>query len=97
MTEEHDLEFSIIYECISTLEREAKYWSRINLRSEILKPSVAMAKRLIAEEVYKLAAAAATRIQQKSATENLWWSYRALIMEIKANERRREGATPTNP
>lgn len=89
MASDRSLEKTIIYECIGALERETKYWSRINVKGIILNENVALAKTLIAEEIYKLAGAAATKIQQRMATEELLWSYREVQLEIASHEERR--------
>lgn len=89
MSSEKSFEISLIYECIGALDRETKYWSCLGIKGTILGEHVGVAKRLISEEIYKLAAADVTSIQQRMATEELLWSYRELQLEIAAHEERR--------
>lgn len=89
MSDLRSYDFELVYQCIESIDRETKYWSRINLKNLTLTQFVVQVKKEIAEGMFQLASAAILRMDNRSTQHDLMWAYRALHAEIEAHEQRR--------
>lgn len=87
MAEKRTLDEEVVNQCCDFFAREHAHWTRLNVKKISITEEEFQAKKEIIEAVFRVAAAAVTRINQQMWTETLKFSHRGLEMEMQLYRR----------
>lgn len=78
METRRDFHEVVIRECLEHFERDKKYWNRMIFRGTRMSGRQLLAKEVIIETVFDVAASAALKTTNAGMRELLMWDYREL-------------------